>query len=69
MRKNVTVEEKTRAIQGAVREAIREHALLGRPVCVWRDDKVVWSSPEEVLAEVGRSEAEFVTMTPKGHHD
>lgn len=69
MRKNVTLEQKTRAIQGAVREAVREHALLGRSVCVWRDEKVVWLLPEEILAEFGRSEAEYVKMTSQEPHD
>lgn len=54
MRKNVTNEERTRAIQRGVHDAIRESALLGHPVCVWRDGRVVWLTPEEVLAKVGR---------------
>jgi hypothetical protein len=49
MRLDVSVEDRTRAIQRAVRQAILEHALLGRCVCVWRDEKVVWLSPEQIF--------------------
>ena len=57
MRKNVSIEDRTRAIQRGVREALRESALLGHSVCVSRDGKIVWLSPEEVLAKFGRSES------------
>lgn len=38
------------AIQQAVREAVLMHARAGKPVCEWRDGKVVWVQPDEVLA-------------------
>jgi len=37
-----------------VREAVRDHALAGNPVAIWRDGKVVLLSPEEVFAELRR---------------
>ena len=40
----------TGAITRAVREAVLQHARLGHPVATTRDGKVVWLSPEEVLA-------------------
>jgi len=52
MRRDVSIEDRTRAIQKGVREALREHALLGYPVCVWRDGKVVWLSPDDILAKL-----------------
>jgi hypothetical protein len=40
-----------RAAQRAVREALRMHKLLGNPVAVWRDGKVVWIAPEDIVIE------------------
>jgi hypothetical protein len=37
-----------RALQGAVREAIRRHKLLGNPIATWRDGEVVWIEPDEI---------------------
>ena len=37
------------AIQKAMREAVVSHALAGRPVSVWRDGRVAWVQPDEVL--------------------
>jgi len=42
------VEKVTAALQRAVREALERHRRLGNPVCVWRDGRVVWLSPEEL---------------------
>jgi hypothetical protein len=36
------------AAQQAVAEALRNHKLLGNPVCAWRDGHVVWIPPEEI---------------------
>ena len=73
MRKNVTIEDRTRAIQKGVRDALREHALLGRSVCVWRDDKVVWLTPPEILEELRRNAAEsgngIKNGSPQEPHD
>lgn len=37
-----------RAMRKAVREAVLQHKLLGNPIAVWRDGKVVWIPPEEI---------------------
>jgi hypothetical protein len=39
----------TAAIQRGVREAVLNHALHGRPVCTWKDGKVVWIQPAEIF--------------------
>ncbi len=66
MRTDVTLEEKTRAIHDGVRAALREHALLGRPISVWRDGKVVILSPAETLEELHRTASDLeVPTTPK----
>ena len=39
------------AIRRAVREAILAHAKAGNPVATWRDGKVVWVPPEEILRD------------------
>ena len=45
----------TEAIEQAMGEAIqdtlREHKLLGYPIVIWRDGKVVWVPPEEIELE------------------
>ena len=37
-----------KALQSAVREAIRDHKRAGNPICVWRNGKVVWIPPEKI---------------------
>jgi len=37
-----------RAMRKAVREAVLRHKLLGQPIAVGRDGKVVWIPPEEI---------------------
>jgi hypothetical protein len=56
MRKNVSLEDRTKAIQQGVRDALLEHALLGRSVSIWRDEKIVWLTPAEILEELRRTE-------------
>ncbi len=36
------------ALRAAVQAAIAQHKRAGNPIAVWRDDKVVWLSPEEI---------------------
>jgi hypothetical protein len=36
-------------IKRGVRNALRMHKLLGNPVCEWRDGKVVWIQPEDIV--------------------
>jgi hypothetical protein len=38
------------AVQRAMREAVVTHARLGHRVATWREGKVVWLEPAEVLA-------------------
>ena len=45
-----------RAHEAANKEALLEHARLGRPVCEGRDGKVVWIQPAEIFARYGLDE-------------
>ena len=71
MRKDVSIEERTKAIQEGVRDALREHALLGRSVSIWRDGKIVWLTPAEILEELGRTGPpnESLNGPPQDPHD
>jgi hypothetical protein len=69
MRKNVSLEEKTRAIQLAVRENLREHALLGRSVSIWRDGQIVRLSPAEILEELRRTDPANGNGSAQDTHD
>jgi hypothetical protein len=37
------------ALKQAVQEALLRHKQAGNPVVVWRDGKIVWIPPEEIL--------------------
>ena len=39
------------ALAKAARQAIEQHKREGRPLVLWRDDKVVWVPAEELEAE------------------
>jgi hypothetical protein len=39
------------AIRRGVREAVSNHARLGRSVPAWQDGNVVWLVPGEILVE------------------
>jgi hypothetical protein len=41
-----------KAMKEAVREAVLRHKLLGSPVAVWQDGRVVWLAPEEIRPEI-----------------
>jgi hypothetical protein len=69
MRKDVTIEERTRAIQRGVREALREHALLGHSISVWEDGKVVWLTPAEVLKRLDESKDATPSAQEQIKHD
>jgi hypothetical protein len=45
------------ALGRAVREALLQHARAGRPVAVGKEGKVVWLSPDEILARFAESQA------------
>ena len=40
-----------RCAQQAVRKAVREHHLLGNPVAIWRDGRVVLLYPDGSIGE------------------
>ncbi len=46
-----------RAMGKAVQDALRTHKLLGYPIVVWRDGKVVWVPPEEIQLDDGNGAA------------
>jgi len=39
----------TQALTQGVREALLKHKQAGNPVVVWRDGKMVWLKPEEII--------------------
>lgn len=45
-----------RAHAAANKEALLEHARMGRPVCEGRDGNVVWITPAEIFARYGLDE-------------
>ena len=45
------LDEIQQAMKQAVREALMRHKQAGNPVATWRDGRVVWIPPEEILAE------------------
>ena len=53
--KKVKLWEDGRAIDRALREAVREallrHKKLGESIVIWKDGKVVWVPPEEIEVE------------------
>jgi len=46
----ISSDDSSAAIRSAVRDAVLTHAKLGRSVPVSRDGKIIWLSPEEILA-------------------
>jgi len=38
----------TLAIQAGIDAALLKHKQLGNPICVWRNDKVIWIAPENI---------------------
>ncbi|VTT99204.1 unnamed protein product [Gemmataceae bacterium] len=45
-----------RALELAARDALLEHARMGRSVCEGRGGKVVWFTPAEIFARYGFNE-------------
>jgi hypothetical protein len=53
MKKQPTLHEKAfKALKEAVRGVILEHKRAGRPLAVWRNEKVVWITADEALREM-----------------
>ncbi|HEX9221732.1 MAG TPA: hypothetical protein VF860_00240 [Candidatus Acidoferrales bacterium] len=46
------------ALKAAVEKVIIEHARLGLPIFVWRDNRIVEIPPEELRAQAALLEAE-----------
>ena len=44
-------EKINQALAKAVQDALLKHKQAGNPVAIWRDGKVVWIPPEEILAK------------------
>lgn len=36
-------------IQSGINAALLKHKQAGNPVCEWRNDKVVWVQPEDIV--------------------
>ncbi len=53
----------TRAIREGVRDALREHAIMGRSVSIWRDGRIVQLTPPEIFEELKKQEQS------NGHYD
>ena len=39
----------TQIIQSGIRDALLKHKQAGNQICVWRDNKVVWIPPENIM--------------------
>lgn len=37
------------AMQLGINEALLRHKQMGNPICEWRDGKVVWIQPEDIV--------------------
>jgi len=40
--------DRERRVQKCVRAAILEHKRANNPICIWRDEKIVWLQPDEI---------------------
>jgi hypothetical protein len=38
----------TIAIQAGIDAALMKHKQMGNPICVWRNDQVIWIAPENI---------------------
>ena len=36
------------AMQAGIKFALRKHKQAGNPVCIWRNNQIVWISPDEI---------------------
>lgn len=43
-----------KAIGDAVEEALLQHKRAGNPISEWRDGKVVWIQPEDIVVKSGK---------------
>ena len=54
-----------RALRAAVRDALLRHKRDGDPVAVWREGRVVWLQPDEIVVSQDES-SENDTDGPRG---
>ena len=47
------------AMNAAVRDAVLQHKQKGLPIVVWRDGKVAWIPPEEIVIPPDESSMPF----------
>lgn len=38
----------TQIIQAGIKAALMKHKQAGNPICEWRDNKIVWISPDQI---------------------
>ena len=57
------------ALRKAGQEAVLEHARAGFPVATLKDGKVVWLEPEEVLAQLAKTNGAPVAKEPGAPRD
>jgi hypothetical protein len=38
----------TQIIQAGIKDALMKHKQAGNPICEWRDNKIIWISPEQI---------------------
>ncbi len=41
-------EKLTEVIRSSIQDALKKHKQAGNSVCEWRDNEVVWISPEDI---------------------
>ena len=41
----------TKIIQAGVNRALLQHKLMGNPICIWQDGRVVWIQPENIQTQ------------------
>ena len=41
----------TAALAKGIRAALRQHKQAGNPIVVWRDGKIVWVPPEDIVID------------------
>ncbi len=46
------------ALTQAIQDTVREHKLLGQPIVIWRDGKVVWVPPKKLNWKKTRRESD-----------
>lgn len=44
-------EKVRRIIQTGINEALLKHKQAGNPVCEWKNNKVVWVQPEDIVVD------------------